>query len=1055
MLGLALFGLASCILDSGDTAKRGSEVENELHGILVALDGKPVQGARVKAVPAMRMTPKLGAAAPDSDSVVTDADGRYAFKGLEAGRYNLFGDYESGNLVVLIPDVERLDTTQDQDLGTDTLRAPGRIRGRLLLGDHGKAGVLAYVPGTSYLAVSDDSGRFVITGVPQGIHAVRYSAAGFLIEPDTGVMVLSGKTTDLPVKRLVHDPALPPPAPTGLKAVYDTLHERVTLTWDTVPVSDLEGYVIYRDRPAFLDPVVVEDGFITGTTFVDSAFPKPVGTEKIPLVYRIKSRDKELNYSLSFSSPAPVEVVSSGWVTTRIETSMPPMRDGAVSVEDTLLLSIAYGNPTRRITEVSWHAAGRTEPLRTRKDSALKGADSLLWIAADRPGPVTLEARVTDDAGRVAKAVFEIHVVQDPPKALAGPDTVASPGDTIRLRGMGTDIHGWITDMRWSCGDAGELLDSGEGTASLVLPAGGPRVLECVLRVTDDDGNTAHDTLQVALVGDPPQADAGRDFAVSIGDSVHLQGSGSDGFGSVAKWEWDIGGQGAFATSPDGKVSFRAATEPSSVACILRVTDDDGNQSLDTVRVLILEDLPVADAGSPRSATINDRITLTGSGRDGLGRIVQLEWDVGGTGAFEPRPDGMVEVRLPSVPRPDFPAILRVTDDDGKQALDTVRIAVLLDPPVAVATADSGEYFEEDSVRLQAHGSRDGLGTLVKVEWKVGDAAAFTPAGMDTSIVVPAGMNPVRCILRVTDDDALVSMDTVEIKTHPRGFKAWIRSTNRLPSLVDGMTCNALVFKDRMWLIGRVGENGSSYHSMDGKTWTLGASKAFDAIPGNSAVVFKDRIWVFSARTFPDTTSGRIWSSGDGISWVQNAVTPAYGRRSIMAMTVFKDRIWLFGGREPATGSNFKDIWSSGDGLNWVKSDATLPFAPNSDDSPIVVHDGRIFIFEKFTSKVWSSVDGETWTQGTNTAPDVLGYRSPVAYEGRIWGFGGGWDSVYPPVAFTSDGLTWSTILSDPTFPPRAAAMALAFRGRIWVIGGANPAWSTDFIEHRDVWYSK
>jgi hypothetical protein len=37
LLALALFTIVSCVLDEDKTAKRGSEVENELYGVLVAM----------------------------------------------------------------------------------------------------------------------------------------------------------------------------------------------------------------------------------------------------------------------------------------------------------------------------------------------------------------------------------------------------------------------------------------------------------------------------------------------------------------------------------------------------------------------------------------------------------------------------------------------------------------------------------------------------------------------------------------------------------------------------------------------------------------------------------------------------------------------------------------------------------------------------------------------------------------------------------------------------------------------------------------------------------
>src|SRR3954468_6381489 len=87
LAAISLFVLISCILAGDKVAGRGSEVENELgvYGILVDESGKPVARASVKARPAAAGVGKLGAGSPasaaasDSDSVLTDKQGRYVF----------------------------------------------------------------------------------------------------------------------------------------------------------------------------------------------------------------------------------------------------------------------------------------------------------------------------------------------------------------------------------------------------------------------------------------------------------------------------------------------------------------------------------------------------------------------------------------------------------------------------------------------------------------------------------------------------------------------------------------------------------------------------------------------------------------------------------------------------------------------------------------------------------------------------------------------------------------------------------------------------------------
>lgn len=1045
ILALAIFAVVSCILEP--TAKRGSEVENELHGVLVAIDGNPVRGAKVKAVPTGKQAAKRASSfsAADSDSVYTDEKGRYAFRNLGSRRYNLFGDFESGTLVVLIPNVDRGDTSQELFVGTDTLRAPGRIRGRLMLGDRGKDGVLVYVPGTSYVAVSDDSGRFILGGVPQGRHSVRYSAVGFIIGPDTGVTVSSAATTDLPDKRLAHDPNLPPPAPQGLRAVYDTLNERVRLTWDPVPVSDLEGYVIYRDKPAFLDPQVVENGFVQGTSFVDSTFGALTTDERRSLVYRIKSRDREVNLSLSYSPPAPIEAVSRSWVTTRIRIETAAPGPGTMSVGDTMRMIVSYANPTRHNREIGWHENDKVQPLRVISDSSLSGRDTLLWTSG-AAGSFQIAVRIVDGAGSAWTASQTITVLQDLPVASAGRDTGVSISDTVRLRGAGTDVFGQIAKWEWDVGGVGAFRSVQGGILAVEAPSMAGE-WPCILRVTDDDGNMDEDTLIVNVLLDRPVARAGADTLVSIGDDVRLRGMGTDGFGKIMKWEWDIGAKGLFTEVPGGDISFVAPIIPmdSMIVCILRITDDDGQSSRDTAMVHVVQDFPVADAGRDFQASIGDRVSFSGMAADGFGRIVTFEWDLGGTGTFSPsKPD--IAIDLPGTPVPAYSAILRVTDDDGRQDLDTVIVNVLVDRPVAEAVFPAGNYFTGDSVGVSAAGSRDRFGSILKVEWDPGATGAFRSSGQDTVIVLPHTPGIFRCILKVTDDDGQSGFDTLEMNLNERGGSVWFKASSSISAYPEIYGHVMLDFQGKMWLIGGTINPAAVLSTSDGKTWsTAGAPFNVLGLTGHTATVFRNEIWVIGGFS-GSARSGEIWRSADGLAWTKAVAEAPFGRRSYHAAVVFNDRLWVIGG--DLDGQSSDEIWHTLDGVAWEKAASPLPVGSRSGHS-LVVNGGVLYMIcgaDGFTGAipgaVWSSKDGLSWTNILSSAPFPQPFDSPaLSHEGRIW------QVVFRDVWSSADGISWSK-KPDAFSQSRYYHGFVGYNGRIWVIGG-------DQVQPPDVWYSK
>lgn len=84
-----------------------------------------------------------------------------------------------------------------------------------------------------------------------------------------------------------------------------------------------------------------------------------------------------------------------------------------------------------------------------------------------------------------------------------------------------------------------------------------------------------------------PVAHAGFDTAVTLGGTILLKGSATDAFGgTITKWEWSIGGS-PFAQTTTGDTAF-SRSSPGTYACILRVTDNDGNTATDTMVAMVV-----------------------------------------------------------------------------------------------------------------------------------------------------------------------------------------------------------------------------------------------------------------------------------------------------------------------------------------------------------------------------------------------------------------------------------------------------------------------------------
>lgn len=120
-------------------------------------------------------------------------------------------------------------------------------------------------------------------------------------------------------------------------------------------------------------------------------------------------------------------------------------------------------------------------------------------------GVNTVTLRVTDNAGNTMTDTVQITVgAAMLPVANAGPDqtvqdTEGLPGELVTLTGSGTDPDGTIASYTWLLGESS--IGTG-ATLEVSLPDG---VNLVTLLVTDNDGNTATDTVQITVAA-PPEA---------------------------------------------------------------------------------------------------------------------------------------------------------------------------------------------------------------------------------------------------------------------------------------------------------------------------------------------------------------------------------------------------------------------------------------------------------------------------------------------------------------------------------------------------------------------
>jgi len=165
---------------------------------------------------------------------------------------------------------------------------------------------------------------------------------------------------------------------------------------------------------------------------------------------------------------------------------------------------------------------------------------------------------------------------------------------------------------------------------------------------------------------------------------VTFDGSAStDADGTIAKYEWDLDGDGAFETdSGTNPIVMRTYTAEAVFDVRLRVTDNDGGTDL-TVRTITVigNEAPTASfTATPNPAIVGQTVQFNGSGSsDPDGTIVRYEWDIDGNGTYETDTGASPTTSSSYTSTGTLNVGLRVTDsgdNGGKTATATLPVTV-------------------------------------------------------------------------------------------------------------------------------------------------------------------------------------------------------------------------------------------------------------------------------------------------------------------------------------------------------------------------------------------
>ena len=328
-----------------------------------------------------------------------------------------------------------------------------------------------------------------------------------------------------------------------------------------------------------------------------------------------------------------------------------------------------------------------------------------------------------------------------------------------------------------------------------------------------------------------PQAETGTDRSAVVGQQIEFDGRNSTDDGHIVAYAWDIDDDGAYERSgPTPTVSYQS-TGIRTVS--LRITDDDGNRAIDTVRLNVTTDpSPTVNAGADKIVPEGESVQLSANGSDPTGDSLRYSWSiVEGNGTLYGTGKNR-SYRAPSEVSENMTVTIEVTVSGGGQtATDTSDIEVYPTvPAVPIVDADNGTTYDT----IQAAVNDATPGDTIRV--RPGTYTERVALEKNVTLVAPDGAT--------IDGTGVGSSDQMS---------AGITISNDSAPVVDGFTIR--------------GFDGASVSTLNAGDWQLRNATVHGVVSARSSAAD----WAIHDSTFVGSDAGVIAADADGAWTVRNS----------------------------------------------------------------------------------------------------------------------------------------------------------------------------------------
>ena len=302
-------------------------------------------------------------------------------------------------------------------------------------------------------------------------------------------------------------------------------------------------------------------------------------------------------------------------------------------------------------------------------------------------GTHTITFRVQDNDGEWSAWVNTTLVIHPNAPPVGIIDSIepssAENGTTVFFNGTASDSDGNVVVYLWESSIDGEL-STNEDFSTTSFSVGTHTI---TFRVQDNDGEWSAwvNTTLVIHPNAPPvgSIDSIEPSSAENGTTVFFTGTGSDSDGSIVAYRWESSIDGELSTEEDFSLTGNLSLGHHAITFL--VQDNDGawsspqgsgeNGSVPGISLWVYA-VPISIAGDNVSTTTEVPIQFNGQGIDEDGSIAKYEWDFDGNGVYDwsSTENGLTTYIYNN--EGTYTAVLKVTDDDGHTATDSLVITV-------------------------------------------------------------------------------------------------------------------------------------------------------------------------------------------------------------------------------------------------------------------------------------------------------------------------------------------------------------------------------------------